>query len=288
MKQTFSLLLILITYQFSFGQGKTQGYVLDASTKEPLPYATIGAVNKNYGCYTDTSGFFTLYFSEQKDSIKISFIGYADINTTIKNLLLDSQILLKPSFQDIEEVIIRSVKAKYKNIDIGYFSKKYNSLHVLGYPVNIYSIYIPFPDGENELIIESINIAYCNSQLTDNCPIRAQILKVDKNGKPGEVILSKNIETANSKYFRLKKATVEITDENIYLPKNGIYVAIEWIFNFKPNNKEYARKEFGPYIGTTRTEQSNINYLKVYNQPEWHEISSKNILNIGLTVKKYN
>lgn len=64
MKQIFSLILIIIINQFSFGQGKIQGYVLDAGTKEPLPYATIGAVNKNYGCYTDTSGFFTLYFSE--------------------------------------------------------------------------------------------------------------------------------------------------------------------------------------------------------------------------------
>lgn len=70
-------------------------------------------------------------------------------------------------------------------------------MQVLRYPVNIYSVYIPFPIGENELIIESINIAYCSSTLTDNCPIHAQIIKVDKNGKPGEVILSKNIETSN-------------------------------------------------------------------------------------------
>lgn len=285
MKQTFAFILFIIISQIAFAQGKIQGCVFDSSTMKPLAFSTIGAVNKNYGCYTDTSGLFTLYFSELNDSIKISYVGYENINTTVKDLLLNSKIFLKPTSINIDLVVIRYGNKKFKKIDIGYFSQKYDYLDVLNYPVNLKAIYIPFPGGENKYIIESINIAYYNSFFT-NCSMRAQLIKVDKDGKPGEIIFSKIIETSNSRSFRLRKAIVKLKEENIYMSPNGIFVAIEWIFNSKPNFKAHSTNEFGPYIGSTKTKQTYIEYLKVYNQSEWQQVESNTILNIGLTVKK--
>ena len=75
----YRILLIAVLLPIStvaHGQSRIQGYIFDKMTLEPLPYACIGAVNHQYVCYTDTTGLFTLFYSNENDSVKVSYLGY--------------------------------------------------------------------------------------------------------------------------------------------------------------------------------------------------------------------
>ena len=62
-----------------FAQYDLIGQVLDAATKEPLPYVNIGLINKNIGTVSDDYGYFELGVNAQlnaQDTLLFSMIGF--------------------------------------------------------------------------------------------------------------------------------------------------------------------------------------------------------------------
>ena len=55
------------------------GYLVDALTREPLPYATLVLESGNRGTITDESGFFSMEGLVEDDLLKVSYIGYSDL-----------------------------------------------------------------------------------------------------------------------------------------------------------------------------------------------------------------
>ena len=55
------------------------GQVIDAATKEPLPYVNIGQLNKNIGTVSDETGYFELEVNTEqnsRDTLRFSMIGF--------------------------------------------------------------------------------------------------------------------------------------------------------------------------------------------------------------------
>ncbi|MDR0828825.1 MAG: SusC/RagA family TonB-linked outer membrane protein [Prevotellaceae bacterium] len=70
----------------AFAQGKTvSGVVLDNKTNEPLVGATIIVVGTTIGTVTDADGKFSLTLPEGSNSLKITYSGYTDVETSAKN-----------------------------------------------------------------------------------------------------------------------------------------------------------------------------------------------------------
>ncbi|MFT5167948.1 MAG: hypothetical protein ACI8P3_003187, partial [Saprospiraceae bacterium] len=68
---------------FSFGNTvsaqkftKVKGKVLDAQTKEPLPFVNISFLGTNVGMTTDFDGFYNLQSKWASDTLQVSYIGY--------------------------------------------------------------------------------------------------------------------------------------------------------------------------------------------------------------------
>lgn len=280
-------IIIFIAWSFhSFGQNRLQGYVYDANTREPLAYATIGSVNKNYGCYSDTTGYFSLFFSDYDDSIKISYLGYNSLKTNVRRLQENPNVLLTPKLIELEEAIISS-SGKFKEFDIGFFTKRCRSVRVQSYPPHVHAIYIPYPEGvEQQPLIKSINMAYVLAY-GRNSLIRVQLLTMKKNGMPDRIIYSKNIKLTAKKANRNSKATIEISDKQVYMPENGIFVALEWIFEPQFQSTYNGKAIPGPYIGLTETKRTNFYFIKLFNQTNWQKLHTKEMLSVGLTIKKF-
>ncbi len=79
------------------------GRIVDKNSFEPLPYATI-AINKS-GTITNEDGFFSHKSSDSIFKVKVSYLGYYIIDTT---LTPDKKHLIKltPSMEQLKEVII--------------------------------------------------------------------------------------------------------------------------------------------------------------------------------------
>ncbi|MFR9566336.1 MAG: TonB-dependent receptor, partial [Rikenellaceae bacterium] len=92
MKFIFSILTLLCVTFTTFTasaapESVVKGHVVDAATKEHIPYATIATLGTTYGCASDENGHFTLKgLPEGTHSLRCSMMGYtpSEISVTIK------------------------------------------------------------------------------------------------------------------------------------------------------------------------------------------------------------
>lgn len=98
-----SLLTLLICVLNFIGISQISGLVLDANTKEPLPFVNIGVNNSKYGTSTDIDGKFLI--KSKVSSLQLSYVGYEK-----KEILISNQnkitIYLKEKSTTLGEVVI--------------------------------------------------------------------------------------------------------------------------------------------------------------------------------------
>ena len=108
-----AVLLVLFSLVLSAQQTRTDtltitAQVLDSSTSEPIPYASIYIKEKGKGTISDLSGRFTLNRISAHDTVRISFIGYADRKIIISASVSDGVYYLQPKAELLNEITIYS------------------------------------------------------------------------------------------------------------------------------------------------------------------------------------
>ena len=108
-KQPILLLLIgllSITYQYSYCQNKIKGKIVDANSRQPLEYVTVGdAKAKGNKTTTDHYGNFSLSSTKNIDSILISYVGYRP--TILKTEgKIEFKINLQPDVLNLNDVVV--------------------------------------------------------------------------------------------------------------------------------------------------------------------------------------
>ncbi|WP_104734394.1 carboxypeptidase-like regulatory domain-containing protein [Hanstruepera ponticola] len=114
------LCLFLITTSNFFAQKidsylEIKGLVLDSKSNEPLVLANLMVLETNIATVTNTEGEFLLKIPKtlSDSTVKIQYLGYADLNISIIALQKDSNILLKPIFTELDEInIVRPKNAE--------------------------------------------------------------------------------------------------------------------------------------------------------------------------------
>ncbi len=85
--------LLLLFFALPFGEGwggafaqttKVTGKVVDANTREPLPFVNIILKGTRSGATTDIDGHYSVITTEKPDSLVISYIGYNRVSRAIK------------------------------------------------------------------------------------------------------------------------------------------------------------------------------------------------------------
>lgn len=77
---------LLILSGATFAQTtKVTGKVVDAISREPLPFVNVLLKGTRAGATTDLDGYYTIITSDKSDSLIISYIGYNRVARAIKN-----------------------------------------------------------------------------------------------------------------------------------------------------------------------------------------------------------
>ena len=111
-----AMLFLLPSTVYSQKMTRVRGVVIDANTKEPLPFVTIGFVGKNIGTITDYDGSYSIETQWASDKIQASYLGYSNIveNITIgKRNVIDFQ--MESENINLNEIVITGKKKRYKN-----------------------------------------------------------------------------------------------------------------------------------------------------------------------------
>lgn len=117
----------------AFSNYTINGRIIDAKSKENIPYASIGFLNKNRGTISNNDGNFSLTYNEQflEDTLLIGHLGYRKLVIPVKQLKPENTYYLEQQSISLQEVIIRSsdprslirqaLESKSKNYDINPF-----------------------------------------------------------------------------------------------------------------------------------------------------------------------
>lgn len=112
----FLMLLLIITSAHAQKITQVRGKVIDARTKEPLPFVNIVFEGKNIGTTTDFNGRYSLSTQWASSKLMASFIGYEKQTKTIiteKHNVINYE--LEPNSITLNEVEVVSKKKRYRN-----------------------------------------------------------------------------------------------------------------------------------------------------------------------------
>lgn len=112
------------------------GRVLDTSTKEPIPFASIYIKEKAIGTTTNQDGAFAFHIPSELNasSVSISMLGYESIEKRIVTFTVNDTIYLRQNIEQLDDVVLTSgkpltakqiVKKAYKAIKLNYPTKPY-------------------------------------------------------------------------------------------------------------------------------------------------------------------
>ena len=131
------ILLLFMSSSFIFSQSKINisGFVYDEYAY-PIPYSSIGIIEKNIGASSTEEGSFSFLVSnnELMDSLEISSIGYETFKIKVKDFieLIDKKIILKEKITELKEVSVQSSKTIVKNALKKLKANTLSSKHILG------------------------------------------------------------------------------------------------------------------------------------------------------------
>lgn len=114
-------LIILVLYSTNgIGQKyvNIKGRVIDAKTKEPLPFVNVVFVGKNIGTITDYNGYYSLSTQWASNQLQASFIGYKREVKSLgqtKNQTINFEI--EPESIALTEVVVTGQRKRYRNRD---------------------------------------------------------------------------------------------------------------------------------------------------------------------------
>ena len=98
-------LLLLIVGQAG-AQTKLEGRVLDSQTDEPIIGATVAVVDEHSGVLTDMDGNFSVTVRNLPAVIKVSFVGYRELQVDVYDASEPIVIPLNEAVDVLQEVVV--------------------------------------------------------------------------------------------------------------------------------------------------------------------------------------
>lgn len=274
----FLIALVFISCSLS---AQINGIVKDSLTGKPIPYVNIWVENENIGTTSSEDGTFNINATADKVLV-FSAVGFKSLKTKVE---AGQNVVLQIAVQQLKEVLIRKRTEKEK-IEINEFNnKEITSYHFANNKPTIIAKFI-----QNTSVIEKHpflkKITFLSNCQTPTAKIKIRFYDVASDGKPGEDYISDNVIVSVKK--GKKSVTLDLSDKNISIPKEGLFLAFEWMiidenkytFNytldsenkkhigalFDPKKKIYTDgQDYQPYIGTVRSNEFST----------WHFIGGK-------------
>ncbi len=216
----FTLKIIFISTILS---AQINGIVVDKNTAKPIEYANIWVENQDIGTTSEQNGKFFFEQNILNQKLIITAIGYEECQMLTESSNI--KIELNPKAYEIKEVIVRPRKKQELTIDYFKKSSLRNTLVCSGTPWIVAKYFEYKPIYEKTPIlkkIEILTISECNS-----ATFNLRLFNANTKGEPTCDILNKNIIVTAKK--GKNKTSIDLSDYNISIPKEGFFVSFEWL-----------------------------------------------------------
>ena len=242
-------------------QAQTKGIVKDSITGQPIPYVSVWVENETIGTTAEENGEFTINTNEKDKNLVFSVLGY---ERKVCKVSEAASVLLSPSALEFGGVTITNKKEK-KQIEIGKTKSVIQEAFDNGPRMD--AKFFPYEkEYAKTKWIQKVTIL--TDSKVEDATIKLHLYEVDEKGFPGEELLGKDyIVTLRKGIFKHK---VDISEYNLQMPKNGIFVAFEKLIIAK--NK--LEKTITDYNSNTTKTQITYSPLVLYNSVEKEHLFS--------------
>jgi CarboxypepD_reg-like domain len=224
--KTLPLFVIFLFLSLQFYGQTITGKVLDASTEEPLIYASIGMINTPFGTITDEKGNYNLEIKGllSNSLVRFSMIGFKSHIYTIEELLnKENAIRLEIETINLPEVIVKSA-GKLKKVG----TRGYSSKHIIAWRGNDFSKGYEFGTkielGNSPVKLKSLHM-HVYTQTYDSILVRLHIRNIVEN-LPHDELLNTDILILITKESGW--IDIDLSKYNLVF-KDDIALSIEWI-----------------------------------------------------------
>ena len=228
-KTSLFLFVFLLSFTALNAQHIVQGRIIDAFTKEPLPFVNIGVLKKELGTVSNEEGFFFLEVPDlfAKETLRFSMIGFDERDFQVADLeailLSNNTLVLAEQTTFLEEVVLTAKKkwdtrvsgnsTTSKLLITGFTSNQLGNEIALFVKVKKTPAYI---DGIQFSVVENIY---------PEVRFRVNVYSSDYRF-PDENILKENI------FVNLKQSegliSVDLKEYDI-LVDDDVFISLEWI-----------------------------------------------------------
>jgi hypothetical protein len=195
-KHAALILLSLILYLQGFAQQKISGYIKDEKTKQALPFPSIGIAGTQRGTIGDQNGYFELEVNPEKDTLKISVIGYKHLSVAAAAYKKEAVIIyLNPEAYTLQEITVKASQTNYSYLGTIKYSQKICTAFVgendnwRGEQAAILAI----NKEKKDVYFESFGFYIVKNEYADSLQFRLMLYEADSAGYPGATFLKKPI-----------------------------------------------------------------------------------------------
>lgn len=291
-----ALLLFLYIPILTVAQTNFHGTIINKSTKQIVPFASVGLMNENIGINADENGSFQLVSNNIKnnDTLIISCIGFQTLKIPAENKSIETHTIELIELETVlNEVVV--IGKKYVNIStLNKFSNCGNNF--FGTTGNIIQLAQHFTSPSNNSILKEIKICRFSIPLfaPDKTIFRIRVYEMDTITKEPSTDLTNQIIEVKT---RSKFIQLNLEKYNIYIPNKDFFVAIEWLkipYNeertkFKMSNgKTIEMLTYRPSIGWTDNINPTMEAWTLDYKNSWSKVgnlNNKTSVSIEATVK---
>lgn len=289
------LITFLLSPLYLFGQISFQGKVINAKSKEIIPFATIGLIKENIGTNANKDGGFSLTSKTTKtnDTLIISSVGFITQKQPVDgNNKTNLVIELTEQVTFLTEIVVKN-KINWTTETLNEFSNCGNSfITSSGFQTQLAQ---HFQVNEENSILTKIKICRMSIALLDpeKTIFRVRIYDIDTLTKSPSTDLCDQIIEVKT---RSKIINLDLDKYKIRIPSKDFFVSIEWLkipFNeskskVKINGKEVEHITYRPSIGWTDNISSKMEAWMLDYKNVWRpmfKMNNKTSVSISATVK---
>ena len=290
--------IFIILLLFAFFDLKSQNIsrlVFDKASKKGIPYVSVWLKNSTIGTYSNEQGLFNLDLKaaqngKNSDTLVLSCIGYKDF---YYNILLNKKdtIYLDATEEILSEVVVKGSKNPQK-YTVGHHKAKAKS-GIRGSNGSIVVVFVPNTTNSEKRIINVI-IPFRKVQDIEDVYFTdvKETHKILHKGEgrfrlklyhksTSEMLPDKEFLISNKIYHvdnYKKNIIINLENENIFMPKEGIFAGVEWL---DTNTTTKLLKGTKPHLKCTHQIKENLTFSK------WHFRSNKNWESHSLAMLEY-
>ncbi|HUH25003.1 MAG TPA: carboxypeptidase-like regulatory domain-containing protein [Flavobacterium sp.] len=212
-------LMFLLVFTSLNVLGQISGKVVNAQ-HQPIALTNIWVLDGSDGATTDSLGLFSIPTALAKDTLVFNASGYKIFKQEVEKtdtIVLESYKIPQP------ELIVYPEKYLHHTVGNAHYENMYFQ------PGNVPYMYGRFFENTQEIkevqYIDKI-IVYTKSAVA-NATIKIRLMRLDVYGCPSDDLLVEPILASIKR--GTKKNLIQVLKYNVKLPKEGVFVAVEWL-----------------------------------------------------------